>query len=258
MCMLCTNITDLSEMISDCYLLGDFLVRWCSELLWVLLLINSISPTYSITYFMNFIFSGRKLLCLTFGLCYSLSCITKLYNDFYVLLIGRILSGIATSLLFSSFESWMICEHNTVLFFYHLFILLKKNIREILPFPDFLRHLPSLHLGMDSLPLLVCHNSPSLYLNLRASAGLLASVVADKFGYVAPFMASLVFLILGSAVVLSTWTENYGNSTIQISETVTNALFTMKNGAAILKEKYLNIDKFRHENSNAGNGPIVV
>jgi MFS transporter, MFS domain-containing protein family, molybdate-anion transporter len=26
-------------------------------------------------------------------------------------MVGRILSGISTSLLFSSFESWMVCEH---------------------------------------------------------------------------------------------------------------------------------------------------
>jgi hypothetical protein len=31
-----------------------------------------------------------------------------------MLLAGRVLSGIATSLLFSSFESWMVTEHKSV------------------------------------------------------------------------------------------------------------------------------------------------
>jgi hypothetical protein len=46
-----------------------------------------------------------------FGLCYSLSCLTKLFNDFNILLAGRILAGISTSLLFSAFEAWMVFEH---------------------------------------------------------------------------------------------------------------------------------------------------
>ena len=27
-------------------------------------------------------------------------------------MLGRVLGGVATSLLFSAFESWLICEHN--------------------------------------------------------------------------------------------------------------------------------------------------
>jgi len=55
--------------------------------------------------------SGRKRLALTFCVVYSLSCLTKLSPDFWVLMFGRILAGIATSLLFSVFEAWLVCEH---------------------------------------------------------------------------------------------------------------------------------------------------
>jgi MFS family permease len=55
---------------------------------------------------------GRRLLCLVFGLTYGASCLTKHIADFNVLLVGRLLGGIATSILFSSFESWMVSEHH--------------------------------------------------------------------------------------------------------------------------------------------------
>ncbi|GJD08767.1 Molybdate-anion transporter [Galdieria sulphuraria] len=55
---------------------------------------------------------GRKRLCLVYGLLYSISCITKHFPIFTILLLGRLLGGISTSILFSSFESWLISEHN--------------------------------------------------------------------------------------------------------------------------------------------------
>jgi MFS transporter, MFS domain-containing protein family, molybdate-anion transporter len=40
---------------------------------------------------------------------------TKHSPQYRVLMIGRVLGGIATSLLFSAFESWLVAEHNKVL-----------------------------------------------------------------------------------------------------------------------------------------------
>jgi MFS family permease len=53
---------------------------------------------------------GRKRMCQLYCIAYFLSCVTKHANDYWWLMVGRILGGIATSLLFSSFESWMVCE----------------------------------------------------------------------------------------------------------------------------------------------------
>jgi MFS family permease len=64
-------------------------------------------------------FSGRKKMAIAFGVLYSLSCMTKLSESFAVLMIGRLLSGISTSLLFSVFETWMIHEHHRVRTFFH-------------------------------------------------------------------------------------------------------------------------------------------
>merc|ERR1711991_422059 len=54
---------------------------------------------------------GRRRMSIAYGAIYAASCVTKLYNNFWMLMLGRILSGVATSLLFSSFESWMTSEH---------------------------------------------------------------------------------------------------------------------------------------------------
>lgn len=66
-------------------------------------------------------FRGRKRACVTYCITYILSCITKHSPQYKVLMLGRILGGIATSLLFSAFESWLVAEHNKVrvLLFFH-------------------------------------------------------------------------------------------------------------------------------------------
>lgn len=38
-------------------------------------------------------------------------CFTKHFNNFNILFVGRIFCGVATSLLFSAFESWLVAEH---------------------------------------------------------------------------------------------------------------------------------------------------
>uniref|UniRef100_A0A2P2LRQ3 Molybdate-anion transporter n=1 Tax=Rhizophora mucronata TaxID=61149 RepID=A0A2P2LRQ3_RHIMU len=54
---------------------------------------------------------GRKKACATYCITYILSCITKHFPQYKVLMLGRVLGGIATSLLFSAFESWLVAEH---------------------------------------------------------------------------------------------------------------------------------------------------
>ena len=54
---------------------------------------------------------GRKRFTVLYCVIYALACCTKHFNSFAVLAFGRILAGIATSLLYSSFESWLVCEH---------------------------------------------------------------------------------------------------------------------------------------------------
>ena len=55
--------------------------------------------------------TGRKKAALTYVAAYTLGCFTKHWNNFTVLLIGRLFCGVATSLLYSAFESWLVAEH---------------------------------------------------------------------------------------------------------------------------------------------------
>ena len=47
-----------------------------------------------------------------FTIIYAASAMTKLIPNFYWLLLGRILGGVSTSILFSTFESWYVHEHS--------------------------------------------------------------------------------------------------------------------------------------------------
>ena len=51
---------------------------------------------------------GRKNMCILYSICYILACCTKMVNEYWTLMLGRFLSGISTSLLFSVFESWYV------------------------------------------------------------------------------------------------------------------------------------------------------
>ncbi|CAF3819022.1 unnamed protein product [Rotaria magnacalcarata] len=54
---------------------------------------------------------GRRNTCMVYGILYGMSCVTKHFPNFYILLVGRLLAGMATSILFSAFESWLVNEH---------------------------------------------------------------------------------------------------------------------------------------------------
>jgi len=96
-------------------------------------------------------------------------------------MIGRILRGIATSLLFSAFESWLVAEHN------------KRGFD-----PQWLTitFSKAIFLGNDLISIV---------------SGLFANLLAENLGFgpVAPFDAAACFLAIGMAIIMSSWSENY-------------------------------------------------
>lgn len=54
---------------------------------------------------------GRRKMCLIFCLLYILHCLLHALNSFEALFLARAISGVATALLASSFEAWMVTEH---------------------------------------------------------------------------------------------------------------------------------------------------
>jgi MFS family permease len=95
-------------------------------------------------------------------------------------MLGRFLSGVSTSLLFSVFEAWMVCEHN------------KQGYDGTL-------------LG-DTFSYATFGNGL-----VAVIAGLVANTAAHATGYVAPFVVAIIPLLIVAILVSSTWTENYGN-----------------------------------------------
>ncbi|XP_057950806.1 uncharacterized protein LOC131145636 isoform X2 [Malania oleifera] len=142
---------------------------------------------------------GRKRACVTYCITYILSCITKHSPHYKVLMLGRVLGGIATSLLFSAFESWLVAEHN------------KR--------------------GYDQQWLSVTF-SKAIFLGnglVAILSGLFGNILVDalSLGPVAPFDAASCFLAIGMVVILSSWSENYGDT----SES--KDLLTQFKGAAV-------------------------
>jgi len=124
---------------------------------------------------------GRKKSTILFCFIYSLSCVTKLSSNFSVLFVGRILAGIATSLLFSVPEAWMVCQHNLN--------------------------------GFDSNLLSDTFSWGTWGNGLVAIlSGVIANWAADLYGPASPFMVAIVTFFLATIVVWFKWPENYGQT----------------------------------------------
>ncbi|KAH9250554.1 hypothetical protein BASA81_011661 [Batrachochytrium salamandrivorans] len=147
---------------------------------------------------------GRKLGCILFCILYALSCITKLYPDFSMLMLGRLLGGISTSLLFSVFESWMVSEHRSRGFDDSL-------LSETFAWSTFVNGLVAI------------------------ISGVIANYSVDVWGLVSPFMIAVVFLMVAMVVIQLTWTENYGSkSSSSPSPSFISVINTVFNSPSIL------------------------
>ncbi|KAJ9472935.1 putative molybdate-anion transporter-like [Diplonema papillatum] len=128
---------------------------------------------------------GRKLNCQVYGIAYALCCLTKHFADYRLLLVGRLLGGFSTSILWSAFESWMISEHNSRGFA-----------------PELIGGTFSMMVAGNGLVAIVCG---------FAAQG---AVFAYSGHPVAPFDLSIVCLVLGTLLISATWSENYGDTKV--------------------------------------------
>ena len=125
---------------------------------------------------------GRKKACVFFTIVYSICCLTKLSRNYGVLIVGRVLGGVSTSLLFSAFDAWYVYEHTQTHDFPGEWVS-KTFIKATL---------------FNSL--------------ISVAAGFVANCVAEWFGFgpVAPFIVAIPFLIAAGVLIQLTWNENYG------------------------------------------------
>ncbi|XP_046572465.1 molybdate-anion transporter-like isoform X2 [Haliotis rubra] len=146
---------------------------------------------------------GRRANCILYGVLYGLACVTKHFNNFWILMVGRFLGGMATSILYSAFESWLVYEHN------------KRGFDQ-----DLLGNIFSNAILGNSLVAIV--------------AGLVAQFFADQFGFVAPFDLSMAVLIIMIVIIIFSWPENYGDKTSNFKQSFSNALHSIRTDNKVL------------------------
>lgn len=123
---------------------------------------------------------GRRNNVLLYCILYAASCLTKHSPNYYLLLLGRVLGGVAYSILSSAFESWLVYEHTARKF--HPSLLASTFARA------------QFWNGVVAI-----------------AAGQVSGWFALRYGKVMPFDISVGVLFVLFALVAATWTENYGD-----------------------------------------------
>eukprot|EP00584_Thalassiosira_punctigera_P000150 CAMPEP_0172535648 /NCGR_PEP_ID=MMETSP1067-20121228/7560_1 /TAXON_ID=265564 ORGANISM="Thalassiosira punctigera, Strain Tpunct2005C2" /NCGR_SAMPLE_ID=MMETSP1067 /ASSEMBLY_ACC=CAM_ASM_000444 /LENGTH=453 /DNA_ID=CAMNT_0013320589 /DNA_START=302 /DNA_END=1663 /DNA_ORIENTATION=+ len=123
---------------------------------------------------------GRKRSCIVYCILEVVINWLEHYNSFELLLLGRVLGGVSTNLLFSAFESWMATEHR------------KRG------FPEewMARTYSECSIGNGATAIL---------------AGVIAQVLEDSFGHIGPFQGAIALTVLALVLILQ-WEENYGEA----------------------------------------------
>eukprot|EP00927_Polykrikos_kofoidii_P025628 TRINITY_DN22994_c0_g1_i1.p1 TRINITY_DN22994_c0_g1~~TRINITY_DN22994_c0_g1_i1.p1 ORF type:complete len:471 (-),score=44.75 TRINITY_DN22994_c0_g1_i1:31-1443(-) len=137
---------------------------------------------------------GRKKTCLAYCLFYICSCLSKHFKSYNVLMFGRVTGGIATSMLFSGFECWMVSEHTVRNQFSsgllsYMFGLMFSSM-----------YLVAIAAGLAGQVIVnICEFSP-------ISEGSIIYVG----GYVGAFDLAILCMLLGLMLILTLWSENFG------------------------------------------------
>lgn len=129
--------------------------------------------------------------------------LTKIIPFSSILVFGRFLGGVSTSLLFSSFEAWMVSEHRSS------------------GYPE--------EWLSSTFAQVTAGNSIIAIL-----AGVISVGASHTFGPVAPFDCSVVFLALASMIVSSTWKENTGDGHTTLYDSLAGAAGYVKDDRKIL------------------------
>jgi len=122
---------------------------------------------------------GRKRSCIVYCILEIIINVMEHSTDFTTLLVGRVLGGISTNLLFSAFESWMTTEHR------------KKK------FPEswLAKTYSATSIGNGTMAIL---------------AGIVAQILEDNLGHIGPFQGAIALTVLAMVLIMVQWEENYG------------------------------------------------
>ena len=135
---------------------------------------------------------GRRKFAILYCMIYFGHCLTKHWGIFGALMVGRVLGGISTSLLFSVFDSWLVSESQREGFS-----------------GEQLGNTFSLAYFGSSVAAIAAGQFGEIAANLAPLTKLGGGMYYG--GYVTPFDLANVVLVLCMLFVSSRWKENYGN-----------------------------------------------
>lgn len=136
---------------------------------------------------------GRKLFVLIFAVVYLASCMTKHFKDYNMLMLGRLLGGVSTSLLFSVFEAWLIKAHSDA-------ELPKQCLPKSFSWAAFGNSAVAILAGLIANH--IAHSAPMVNVTGNIYQG----------GYLNPFDLAILALILCATGCFFLWEENYGSA----------------------------------------------
>lgn len=141
---------------------------------------------------------GRRKFVFLFAAIYAASCLTKHYKNFHILMLGRLLGGVATSLLFSVFDSWLIRAHSDC----GVSSYLSKSFSAA----SYGNSLIAIGAGLVANKAASASELLPLFGNDMTDGGMLYGG-----GYLNPFDISLIALVACGFLAATTWEENFGD-----------------------------------------------
>eukprot|EP00542_Grammatophora_oceanica_P018154 CAMPEP_0194048556 /NCGR_PEP_ID=MMETSP0009_2-20130614/27669_1 /TAXON_ID=210454 /ORGANISM="Grammatophora oceanica, Strain CCMP 410" /LENGTH=521 /DNA_ID=CAMNT_0038694465 /DNA_START=52 /DNA_END=1617 /DNA_ORIENTATION=+ len=155
---------------------------------------------------------GRRRFVVLFSIIYAASCLTKHFNDYWILMIGRLLGGIATSLLFSVFEAWLIRSHSDA-------GLPKQFLNISFAWAAYGNSIIAIIAGLvankaANISDMVGMMSGSASASAEGDEGetTTTSSTLHVGGYLNPFDLALLALVACGLAAATMWEENYGTS----------------------------------------------
>ena len=163
-------------------------------------------------------FGRKQMILVAYCGAYSLACVTKHIDSYWVLALGRFLGGTATSVLFSCFEAWVVAEHERLK-------LPRAALENVLTRQYFINGLAGCTMGIVAQFAVDLFPMRPLGEVWTGASGWAADMVYIG-GESLPFDASAFCLITAALLVTFTWSENiwYGRNDQSVSSPSVNSI----------------------------------
>lgn len=148
---------------------------------------------------------GRRRTCMAYGLMYIITCLTMLSDDIIVLFVGRLTGGVATTILFSIFDVWMVSEYN-------------------------FRGLGESPLSLSSVFSYAAIMSPVIAIIMGICGDAMVTSLGSRIW---PFMGGAVCSLASMLWINHRWTENFGTAASQ-GRSIKQAIKSITSDARIM------------------------